>query len=138
MNKYMLIALKEAKKSLKTDDVPVGAVIVKNNKIISRAHNTKEKSNDVTKHAEMVAISQACKKLKNWHLDGCVMYVTLEPCMMCCGAIEQSRISKVFYSTENEKFGFTKNIDKIVKLDCGICQNESVKLLKSFFQNKRN
>jgi tRNA(adenine34) deaminase len=84
--------------------VPVGAVIVKNNKIISKAYNKKEKTKNVTKHAEIIAISKACKKIKNWRLDECEIYVTMEPCMMCCGAIEQSRIKKIIYGVKNEKY----------------------------------
>ena len=91
---YMKIAIKQANKALKYNEVPVGAIIVKNNKIIAKAYNKKEKSNDSTKHAEIIAISKACKKFKNWRLDDCILYVTMEPCMMCSGAIEQSRIKK--------------------------------------------
>ena len=86
---YMNIAIKEAKKAYKYEEVPVGAVIVKNNKIVSKAFNKKEKTKNVIKHAEIIAISKACKKLKNWRLDECELYVTMEPCMMCSGAIEQ-------------------------------------------------
>ena len=132
---YMKIALKEAKKALKHNEVPVGAVIVKNNKIITKAYNRKEKTNDVTKHAEIIAISKACKKLKNWRLDGCTIYITMEPCMMCCGAIEQSRISKIVYGAKNENFG---NIDKInIKNISQICVDECTKIVQDFFKNKR-
>ena len=132
---YMQIAIKEAHKALKHNEVPVGAVIVKEGKIIAKAYNKREKTHDVTKHAEMIIISQACKKLKNWRLEGCTLYVTMEPCMMCCGAIEQSRISKIVYGTRNENFG---NIDKInIKNISQACEEECKKLICDFFKNKR-
>ena len=132
---YMKLALKQAKKALKHNEVPVGAIIVKNNKIISQAYNKREKTHDVTKHAEIIAISKACKKLKNWRLDGCTIYITMEPCMMCCGAIEQSRISKIVYGATNENFGNIKNIH--VKNISQECENECKKLVTEFFKNKR-
>lgn len=138
MNKYMNIAIKEAKKAYKSGDVPIGCVIVKNNKIISKSHNQKEIKNSATKHAEIIAIEKACKKLKTWHLDECQIYITMEPCMMCTGAILQSRIKTIYYSIENEKFGFLKNINKKnIQIISGICASESSYLLKQFFQTKR-
>ena len=92
---FMNLALKEAKIALKLGEVPVGCVIVKNGEVISKAHNEKEKQHDVTAHAEILAIKKAEKKLGNWRLDGCKIYVTLEPCLMCTGAIIQSRISEI-------------------------------------------
>ncbi len=144
--KYMNLALKEAKKAYKQDDVPVGAVIIKNNKVISKAHNQKEKKQNPTRHAEIIAIEKACKKLKTWHLDDCILYVTLEPCLMCAGAIIHSRIKKIVYATSSEKFGYIESIDNIllsnknnhiVEIDKGFCSNESQKLLKNFFKKKR-
>ena len=132
---YMGLAIRQAKKALKHNEVPVGAVIVKNNKIISQAYNKREKSQDVTKHAEMIAIEKACKKLKNWRLDDCTIYITMEPCMMCCGAIEQSRISKIVYGTANENFGNVKNIH--IKNISQECETECRKLVTEFFKNKR-
>lgn len=138
---YMKIALKEAKKALKKNEVPIGAVIVKNNKIIAKAHNQKEKTKIVTKHAEIIAIEKACKKLKTWHLNDCILYTTVEPCLMCSGAIIQSRIDKVVYGTENEKFGKLNNIiknDNIkIEIESGILKNESIDLLQQFFNKKR-
>ena len=132
---YMNIAINEAKKALKHNEVPVGVVIVKNNKIIAKAYNKREKTNDVTKHAEIIAISKACKKLKNWRLDGCTIYITMEPCMMCCGAIEQSRMSKIVYGVKNENFG---NINKIsIKNISQICEEECKKIVQDFFKNRR-
>ena len=110
---YMKLALKEAEKSLEFDDVPVGALIVKNNKIISKAHNQKEKKQIATKHAEIIAIERACRKLNTWHLDDCTLYVTVEPCLMCSGAMIQSRIDRVVYATKNEKFGYIESVEKI-------------------------
>ena len=132
---YMKIALKQAKKALKHNEVPVGAIIVKDNKIISQAHNKREKTQDVTKHAEIIAISKACKKLKNWRLEGCTIYITMEPCMMCCGAIEQSRISKVVYGVTNENFGNVRNIH--IKNISQVCEKECRELVSEFFKNKR-
>lgn len=145
--KYMKLALKEAEKSYKKGDVPVGAVIVKNGKIIAKAHNKKETKQISTKHAEIIAIEKACKKMRSWHLDGCELYVTLEPCLMCSGAIIQSRISKLIYGTNSEKFGFVESLDQVltnkknnhkVKIIKGICEEESRQLLKKFFKNKRS
>ena len=129
----MLLALKEAKKSLKTDDIPIGAVIVENDKIIAKSHNTREKTNIITKHAEINAIEKACKKKKTWHLDECVLYTTLEPCPMCLEVIKQARIKKVFYCAKQTKQINYKEI-KFIKIED--VENYS-DLLKKFFKNKR-
>lgn len=133
---YMSIAIKQAKKALKYNEVPVGAIVVKNNKIISQAYNKKENNKDATKHAEIIAISKACKKLKNWRLDDCILYVTMEPCMMCSGAIEQSRIKTIVYGVKNENYGST-NCLKSVKIISQICETECKELIQSFFQKRR-
>ena len=133
MEKYMLIALNEAKKSLKTDDVPVGAVIVEKGKIIAKAHNTKEKEKIVTKHAEMIVVEKACKKKKNWYLNECEMYVTLEPCPMCMNAIEQARIKKVYYATKRDKDVSRETL----KIEQKEYEKEAQEMLKNFFKNKR-
>lgn len=133
MNKYMEIALKEAKKSFKTDDVPVGAVIVEKGKVIAKSHNTKEKNKIVTRHAEINVVEKACKKKKNWYLNDCELYVTLEPCKMCMGAIEQSRIKKVIYAAPRDK---KDNLKSPILEQCEGVEN-SQKLLKTFFENKR-
>ena len=96
MNTYMMQAYKEALKAFKEDEVPVGCVIVKDDQIIARAHNKKEKKNCAIFHAEIECINKATKKLSNWNLKGCELYVTLEPCMMCTGAIINSRINKIY------------------------------------------
>lgn len=133
MEKYMEIAFKEAKKALKTDDVPVGAVIVEKGKVIAKAHNTKEKHKIVTRHAEINAVEKACKKKKNWYLNDCELYVTLEPCEMCMGALKQARIKKVIYAAKREKITNQAHT-KIVQ---GEGVENSQKLLKTFFKNKR-
>ena len=104
-DKFMKAALKEAKKAFEKEEIPVGAVIVKDGKIISRAYNSKESSKNACGHAEILAIQKACKKLDCWRLLGCEMYVTLEPCPMCAGALINSRISTVYIGTEDEKTG---------------------------------
>jgi len=135
-NFYMKLALKQAKKALKYNEVPVGAVIIKQGKIISQAYNKREKNKDTTKHAEIIAISKACKKLKNWRLDDCEIYVTMEPCMMCSGAIQQSRIKKIVYGTKNENYGYTNNL-KNIEIISQICENECRDLVQTFFKKRR-
>ena len=103
--KFMNKALKEAEKAFIKDEIPVGAIIVKNGKIISRAHNSKETTKNACAHAEILAIQKACKKLNSWRLLNCEMYVTLEPCPMCAGALINSRIKKIYIGTNDEKTG---------------------------------
>ena len=138
--KYMIEAIKQAKKAYKKDEVPIGAIIVKNNKIISKGYNKKEKKHIVTNHAEIIAIEKANKKLKTWHLDECELYTTLEPCMMCSGAIIQSRIKNVYCSIKNDNNDLIKIIkENMLKIDIeyGICKKESLSLIQSFFNKKR-
>ena len=137
MEKYMLEAIKEAKKAGKKGDVPVGAIVVLNNKVIARAHNMKEYKSVGTYHAEILAINKACTKLKTWHLEECVLYVTMEPCMMCCGAIEQVRIKKIVYGTDNINFGYTKMLNQKIEIENKFCQEECKSLIQSFFVEKR-
>lgn len=142
-NYYMNKALKEATKSTKYGDVPVGCVIVKNNKIVSKAYNKREKLNDVIKHAEIIAIQKACKKLKTWHLNECIIYTTMEPCLMCSGAIMHARISKLVYALPNASFGEVESNNCIFKNDKkiiivkNICMEESKKIVQEFFKNIR-
>ncbi len=138
--KYIDIAVELAKKAAKKGDFPVGAVIVKNDKIISKAYNTKERKKNAIQHAEILAIEKACKKLKTWHLEQCTLYSSLEPCMMCTGAIMQARIKKVVYSHTNQNFGAIEsnnnhitNSIQIIKLE----NNDNLDLIKNFFKNKR-
>ena len=147
IEKYMNIAIQEANKAFKHGDVPVGAIIVKNNKIISKAYNKKQKKHISTRHAEIEAIEKACKRLKTWYLDECEMYITMEPCLMCAGAILQARIKKVYYGVKNEKFGCDDSIEKIlnnekinhqVEVHSGYSQKKIEKMLKDFFKQMRN
>lgn len=113
---FMDVAYKEALKALKEDEVPVGAIIVKDDVILSKAHNQKERTNLSTAHAEILAINKACKKLNSWHLDDCIMYVTLEPCAMCAGAILQSRIKKVVYGAKSFQDGAIESTFKLYEV----------------------
>lgn len=140
--KYIEIAIKEAKKSYKKGEIPVGAVIVKGKKILSKAHNKKEKLKNPIKHAEIIAIEKACKKQKNWRLNDCTIYVTMEPCLMCCGAIIQARIKKIVYCVDNINFGYTKKIKEILNSKKIIVEkinnnDEIESMLKDFFKKKR-
>ena len=139
MNDYMKIAIEEAKESLKNEDIPVGALIIKDNIVISKAHNEKELQKDATKHAEILAIERACNKLKTWHLEDCVLMTTMEPCLMCSGAIVQSRIKKIIYGVDNEKFGYSKLLTEKYKIEC-IKYNDNeeiIELLRNFFKERR-
>ena len=144
--KFMKEALKEAKKAYKKLEVPVGCVIVKDGKIIARAHNIKEMKNDTTKHAEILAIQKASKKLNTWRLTGCTMYVTLEPCVMCAGAMIQSRLDKVVFGTVDEKTGACGTVlnvlqdykfNHIVEIEKGIMEKECKGILQDFFKELR-
>ena len=139
---FMREALKEAKKAYNKLEIPVGAVIVKDGEIIARAHNIKEKKKDTTKHAEILAIQKASKKLETWRLNDCEMYVTLEPCPMCAGALIQSRIKKVYIGTMDEKTGACGSVLNLledfkfnhkVEVEKGILKEECEKILKEFF-----
>ena len=137
-NDYMKIALKEAKKAYKQNEVPIGCIIVKNNQIISKSYNQKTLKNIATYHAEILAINKACKKVNSWYLDDCVMYTTVEPCLMCTGAIIQSRIPKVVYGTKNESFGYLSKIKKSkIEIIPHILEKECQTILSNFFKEKR-
>ena len=110
---YMRIAFEEAKKAYNESEVPVGCCIVQGDKVIAKAHNLREQKHDVTMHAEIVAIKKACAKLKRWILDDCVIYITAEPCLMCAGAISQSRIKTIVYSVASPKYGVCESADKV-------------------------
>lgn len=143
---FMNQALKEAKKAYNKLEIPVGAVIVKDGKIIARAHNQKEAKFDTTKHAEIVAIQKASKKLKSWRLLDCEMYVTLEPCSMCAGAIINSRIKKIYIGTMDKKTGAVGSVFNLledytfnhkVEYQTGIMKDECENILKQFFKELR-
>ena len=143
---FMKEALKEAKKAYKKDEVPVGAVIVKDGKVIAKAHNLKESKCDTTCHAEILAIKKASKKLEAWRLEDCEMYVTLEPCPMCAGALIQSRIKKVNIGTMDYKTGACGSVFNLledytfnhkVESETGILKEECEKILQDFFKDLR-
>ena len=127
--------IKLSKKAYKKNEVPVGAIIVKNNKIIAKAYNKIEKKHDATMHAEILAIKKASKKLKNWRLNECEMYVTLEPCKMCSSAIELSRIKKIYYLVKKDKQILIDKNKYIYKNN--LYTKESLNLLQSFFKKVR-
>jgi tRNA(adenine34) deaminase len=142
---FMWEAIEEANHALELNEVPVGAVIVKHNKIISRAHNLRETMDDVTCHAEILAIKQASQRIKDWRLTGCSMYVTLEPCPMCTGAIIQCRISNLYIGTFNPSCGAcgsivnliqNKNLNSFVNVKW-LYDDECSDILERFFKLKR-
>lgn len=143
---YMKEALKEAEKAYKKLEVPVGAIIVKDGKIIARGHNQKEEKTDTTKHAEIIAIQKASKKLQSWRLIGCEMFITLEPCPMCAGAIINSRIKKIHIGTMDDKTGAAGSklnlfedytFNHTVEIEKGIMKQECETILKKFFKELR-
>ena len=143
---FMKEALKEAEKAYKKLEGPVGAIIVKDGKIIARAYNQKESKTDTTKHAEILAIQKASKKLKSWRLIDCEMYVTLEPCTMCAGAIIHSRIKKVYIGAMDEKTGAVGSVLNLFEdykfnhkpeVEKGILKEDCESLLKQFFKELR-
>lgn len=144
--KFMLSALREAKKAYLLGEVPVGAVIVKDGKIIARGHNQNITKNDPTAHAEIVVLRKAAKKIGNYRLTDTDMYVTVEPCPMCAGALVYARIKKVFYATEDPKSGACRSVFNIVNnkklnhrinFESGLCKEEAKNLLQKFFQERR-
>lgn len=142
---YMSLAIDEAKKAYKRGEIPIGAIIVKNDRVISRGYNLKESKKKTTKHAEIIAIEKACVKLKNWRLMDCIIYVTMYPCPMCASAINQARISKVVCGTIPdyaektivEKILNDKNYGSPVQIVENVMSEESTLLLKKFFAKKR-
>lgn len=144
--KWMKEAIKQAKKAAQKDEVPIGCVIVKDDQIIARAYNKREMKQCSTAHAEILAIEKACKKLGSWRLEDCDLYVTLEPCPMCSGAIIQSRIRNVIFGAYDAKggcMGSNMNINDVrgfnhyPDIEGGILQDECSRLLKEFFKAKR-
>ena len=146
MKTFLNEAIKEAKKALAKDEVPIGAVIVKDGKVISRGHNNREKSQNALKHAEIIAIEKACKKLNSWRLEGCEIFVSLEPCPMCAGAISNARIEKLTYGckekTSNDNLCHTilesERLNHKVEIVFDDSKKEEIaEILSQFFKNKR-
>lgn len=142
---YLKAALKEAKKAAEKDEVPVGAVVVHQGKIIARGHNLRESKQSITGHAELVAIIKASKKLGSWRLNECDVYVTLEPCPMCAGAMQQARVRHVYYGARDTKAGVDSlkinihenpKLNHRYKMDC-LEEAECGAILSRFFRNKR-
>lgn len=143
---FMLEAMKQAKKAKLIDEVPIGCVIVKDGCIIARGHNLREKKQISTAHAEIIAIEKACKKLGTWRLEDCDLYVTLEPCPMCSGAILQARIKRVIYGATDPKGGCIESCMNMYEIhgfnhypevNSGVLEEECSQLLKEFFKKKR-
>jgi len=143
---YMRIALDQAKIAEENGDVPIGAVVVHKNQIIAKAYNQREQLQDPTAHAEIIALTQAAAALENWHLNDCTMYVTLEPCPMCAGALVLSRMNRLVYGCDDPKAGAVKSLYNIVtdgrlnhrlEVTSGVLAGECSKLLQQFFQKRR-
>ena len=142
---YMQEALRLAALAADMGEVPVGAVIVKNGEIIARAHNKRENGKDATAHAELLAVREACEKLGTWRLSGCDLYVTLEPCPMCAGAIVNARVDRVFYGAKDARGGALGSVLDLRSYPLfskpevynGICEEQSRELLQNFFQKRR-
>lgn len=140
---YMKLALEEAQKAFEADEVPVGAILVCNGKVIAKAHNQREAKQSTLSHAEIEVIKIANKKLKSWRLEECVMYVSLEPCMMCAGAIQQSRIKRVVYAADDDNNGFmdqlieAKGLNHYPEIRKNLMEEDAQKLLRRYFFDKR-
>lgn len=144
---YMRIAIDQAKIAEENGDVPIGAVIVHQNQIIAKAYNQREQLQDPTAHAEIIALTQAAAALENWHLNGCTIYVTLEPCPMCAGALVLSRMDRLVYGCDDPKTGAIKSLYNIVtdnrlnhqlEVTSGVLADECAKQLQEFFRKKRS
>ena len=139
--RYMRMALEEAHKALEEDEIPIGAVVVCKDKVIAKAHNLTERLKDITAHAEMQAITCAANALGGKYLTDCTLYVTLEPCVMCAGALAWSKLSRIVYGATEEKQGYFKHAPKALHpktvVEKGVLEEECATLLKTFFVNKR-
>jgi tRNA(adenine34) deaminase len=138
---YMQKALEQAVQAMDQDEVPVGAIIVNQQRIIGRGQNQTEHLSDVTAHAELIAMSAACEFLGSKYLEGCVLYVTIEPCVMCAGAMRWAQIDRIVYGAADEKYGFMKFGKEILhpktKLEYGLLESECSEIMKEFFRKKR-
>lgn len=136
--KMMRLAIDNANRAYSLNEVPIGCVIVKNNEVISSTYNRKTIDKVATYHAEILAIEEACKKLNTWYLVDCTLYTTVEPCLMCTGAIIQSRIPKVVYGVNNKDFGYLSKLDnKNIEIVSGVYEEECKTILSNFFKLKR-
>ncbi|MVF15413.1 tRNA adenosine(34) deaminase TadA [Fructilactobacillus sanfranciscensis] len=144
--KFMEIALREANFAAQIGEVPIGAAIVKDGKVIATAHNLREHSEMATQHAEIIAIEAACTELKSWRLTDCTLYVTIEPCVMCAGAILNARIDRVVYGAMNQKGGAVGSLYNVltdsrqnhqVEVIAGVKADNSAHIMKKFFKSKR-
>jgi tRNA(adenine34) deaminase len=140
--RFMQEALKEAQRAFDDDEIPIGTVIVLKNRIIARGYNQTERLHDVTAHAEMIAITSAANHIGSKFLNECTMYVTVEPCLMCAGALYWSRIPNIYYGASDNRFGYTQFNKDIfgskVQLHQGILKDECAKLMLDFFKRKRD
>jgi tRNA(adenine34) deaminase len=145
-DRFMRAAIEAAKIAEENGDVPIGAVIVYKNQIIGKAYNQREQLKDPTAHAEIIALTQAAAFMENWHLNGCTIYVTLEPCPMCAGALVLSRMDRLVYGCDDPKTGACKSLYNIVQderlnhrleVTSGVLADECSKLLQDFFQKRR-
>lgn len=140
-NDYMRLALNEAQKAYNENEVPIGAIVVCKGRVVARAHNLTEALNDVTAHAEMQAITAAATAVGGKYLNDCTLYVTVEPCPMCAGAIAWSQLGRLVYGASDEKRGYRKYAPDVLhpktEVTQGVCVEEATELMKSFFINKR-
>lgn len=139
--KNMKEAIKEAIKAYEMKEMPVGAVVVYNSEIIGKGYNKKEFAHDSTMHAEIIAIKEACKSINDWRLNECTIYVTMEPCPMCIGAIKEARIKDVICGIKNDKFNKLNEIiekELEINIEIGVCEDEIKNIVKKFFISIRN
>ena len=143
---YMQLALAEARKATELGEIPIGAVLVQDNEIVCSAHNMRETWQAATAHAEVIVIEEACRRLGRWRLSGCTLYVTVEPCPMCSGAIVNSRIDRVVYGCPDIKAGGAESIFNIIsnpnlnhnaQVVSGVCEEECARVMKEFFHRRR-
>ncbi len=146
--KYMQLALAQARKAAELGEIPIGAVLVEltSGEVVAAAHNMRETWNDATAHAEIIVIREACARLKRWRLSGCGLYVTVEPCPMCSGAIVNSRVDRVVYGCPDSKAGGAESIFNIItnpnlnhsaEVVSGVCEEECAEVMKAFFKRRR-
>lgn len=143
---YMALALEEAKKAFKEDEVPIGAIIVRDGEILGKGHNEKEKRRDATAHAEILALQEAMKNVDGWRLTGATIYVTIEPCVMCVGALLQARIKRIVFGAPDPKFGGVVSLHRLADdprhnhrcaYEAGVLAEEAKNLMQEFFKAKR-